>query len=172
MTNGQGRLNMKGKQLAFAGAMLFTLVGLVHTGPAVPSGDDNKAVREVAEQFYLALNVMFTGDLEPMKKVWSHAEDVTYMGPGGGFRVGWSQVLADWEAQAAMKLGGEVKPVDMRVTVGRDLAVASNYEIGENAGPEAKPRTVEIRATNLFRKEGGEWKVIGHHTDILPFLQE
>jgi len=36
------------------------------------------------------------------------------MGPGGGFWIGWDQVLVDWEAQAAMKLGGEVKPKDMR----------------------------------------------------------
>jgi ketosteroid isomerase-like protein len=163
---------MKDKRLVFAGAMLFTLVGLIHAETAVASDDDNKAVREVAGQFYFALNAMFTGDLEPIKKVWSHADDVTYMGPSGGFRVGWAQVLADWDAQAAMKLGGEVKPKDMRITVGRDLAVVSNYEVGENVGLEGKPRKVEIRATNLFRKEDGKWKMIGHHTDILPFLQE
>ena len=71
-----------------------------------------------------------------------------------------------------MKLGGEVKPKDMRITAGRDLAVVSNYEIGENAGPKGKSRKVEIRATNVFRKEDGHWKTIGHHTDMLPFLQE
>ena len=163
---------MKGKRLVFAGAMLCTLVGLIHAKTALASDDDNKDVREAAEQFYFALNAMFTGDLEPIKKVWSHADDVTYMGPRGGFRFGWAQVLADWEAQAAMKLGGVVKPRDMRFTVGRDLAVVSNYEIGENVGLEGKPRKVEIRATNLFRKEDGKWKMIGHHTDILPFLQE
>lgn len=107
-----------------------------------------------------------------MKKVWSHADDVTYMGPGGGFRIGWDQVLAEWKTQAAMKLGGEVKPKDVRITVGRDLAVVSNYEIGENAGTDGKPRKVVIRATNQFRKEDGKWKMIGHHTDILPYLQE
>jgi ketosteroid isomerase-like protein len=163
---------MKGKRLVFAGAMLLTVVGLIHVETAVASDDDNKAVRESAEQFYFALNAMFTGDLEQMKKVWSHADDVTYMGPSGGYRVGWAQVLADWEAQAAMKLGGEVKPKDMRITVGRDLAVVSNCEVGENVGQQGKPRKVEIRATNLFREEDGKWKMIGHHTDILPFLQE
>ena len=33
----------------------------------------------------LSLNLMFAGDLGPMKDVWSHADDVTYMGPDGGF---------------------------------------------------------------------------------------
>jgi len=41
---------------------------------------DNKAVREAAEQFYFALYAMFAGDWKPIKKVWSHADDVTYMG--------------------------------------------------------------------------------------------
>jgi ketosteroid isomerase-like protein len=114
---------------------------------------------------------MFTGALEPMKKVWSHAEDVTYMGPGGGFRVGWSEVLQDWEKQAAMKLGGKVEAVDMRLTVGHDLAITQNYEKGENKGKDGKTLTVLIRATNVFRKEKGAWKMISHHTDLLPHVQ-
>ena len=163
---------MEGKWLPGAGVMLLALVGLMHAQAAPGSDEDKKAVTEAAERFYAALNAMFTGNLEPMKAVWSHADDVTYMGPGGGFRVGWAQVLADWEEQAAMKLGGKVTPRDMRITVGRDLAFVSNVEIGDNVGPQGEPLRVEIRATNLFRKENGQWKMIGHHTDTLPFLQE
>ena len=107
-----------------------------------------------------------------MKEAWSHADDVTYMGPGGGFQVGWDQVLASWEEQAAMKLGGEVKPEGMRITLGRDIAVVHNYEMGKNIDADGKPQEVSIRATNLFRKEQGKWKMIGHHTDLLPFLEK
>ena len=107
-----------------------------------------------------------------MKKLWSHKNDVTYMGPGGGFRLGWKQVLADWETQAALKLGGKVEPKEMRITVGRDLAIVSNYEEGQNLMADGKPQAVKIRATNLFRNENGRWKMIGHHTDTLPFLQK
>lgn len=131
---------------------------------------DKKAVRAAAKQFYAALNQMFTGDLELMQKVWSHKEDVTYMGPDGSYLHGWKQTLADWEKQAAMKLGGTVEPQEMRITVGPKLAIVSNYEIGKNKGPEGQIRNVKIRATSLFRKENGKWKMIGHHTDLLPFL--
>ncbi len=129
-----------------------------------------KAVGETAARFYSALNAMFTGDVAPMKEVWSHAADVTYMGPGGGFEVGWDKVLPIWEKQAARKLGGAVEPREMRITVGDEIAVASNYEEGENKDAAGKPVKVSIRATNLFRKEGGQWKMIGHHTDLLPYL--
>ena len=107
-----------------------------------------------------------------MKAVWSHATDVTYMGPGGGFKVGWEQVQQDWEAQAALKLGGKVVPADMQVTVGRDLAVVSNLENGENTNAKGVTQKLSIRATNIFRKEGGQWKMIGHHTDLLPYLEK
>ncbi len=163
---------MRRRRLACVGLMLSLHVGVVNAQIAQESEDDMKAVSHAAEQFYSALNAMFAGNLEPMKEVWSHADDVTYMGPDGGLRIGWAQVLADWEAQAAMRLGGQVRPRDMRITVGRDLAVVTNYEVGENVGPEGEPRRVEIRATNVFRKENGRWKMIGHHTDTLPFLQE
>ena len=131
-----------------------------------------EGVRAATEEFYSALNGVFTGELGPMKKLWSHNDDVTYMGPGGGFRLGWKQVLADWETQADLKLGGKVEPKEMRITVGRDLAIVSNYEIGQNMMADGKPQEVKIRATNLFRNENGTWKMIGHHTDILPFLQK
>jgi ketosteroid isomerase-like protein len=132
---------------------------------------EGKAVRKSAEQFYAALNALFTGEAGAMTEVWSHADDVTYMGPGGGLRIGWEQVLADWETQAAMKLGGKVKPENMHITVGQELAVVENYEKGENTNAEGKPQQVSIRATNLFRKEDGKWKMIGHHTDLLPYLK-
>jgi len=134
--------------------------------------DAEKQVMQAVAQFYIALNAMFTGDLGPMKEIWSHADDVTYMGPSGGFQVGWSAVLEDWESQAAMKLGGRVTPENIRITIGRVIAVVHNYERGENVGPEGRPLTVSIRATNLFRKEGGKWRMIGHHVDKLPYLQK
>jgi ketosteroid isomerase-like protein len=132
---------------------------------------ESQGVSRAVQRFYSALNAMFAGDLEPMKEVWSHADDVTYMGPGGGFRVGWEEVLRDWEAQASMNLGGEVQPKDIELTVGRDLAVVGNYEIGENVGVDGKPQEVRVRATSMFRQDGGKWKMIGHHTDLLPHLQ-
>ena len=163
---------MKYKCLTCVGVMLLLIAGVLHAQSSQESADDRKALIKTAEQFYSALNAMFTGNLEPMQEVWSHAEDVTYMGPDGSFKIGWEQVLKDWEMQADMKLGGKVSPKDMQVTVGRDLAIVSNYELGENVGPNAEPLEVEIRATNLFRKENGKWKMIGHHTDTLPFLKK
>jgi ketosteroid isomerase-like protein len=136
--------------------------------PAAPN--DTAAVLAANARFYEALNKMFAGDVAPIEAIWSHADDVTYMGPTGGFERGWSTVLKDWEGQAALKLGGRVEPVNVQLLVGQDLAVVSNYEQGENTNAKGKIERVKLRATNIFRKEGGQWKMVGHHTDPLPYL--
>ena len=169
--NQQGESKMK-RQLISIAIIACSVVGLIPESTASAAGNDTESVGAAAEEFYSALNGMFTGELGPMKKLWSHKDDVTYMGPGGGFRLGWKQVLADWETQTDLKLGGKVEPKEIRITVGRDLAIVSNYEIGQNMMADGKPQEVKIRATNLFRNENGTWKMIGHHTDILPFLQK
>jgi ketosteroid isomerase-like protein len=148
--------------IGFAFALIST--------PVRASDDAKTAVLAATNGFYAALNKMFVGDLAPMKAVWSHADDVTYMGPTGQFEHGWSTVLKDWEGQAAMKLGGRVEPTEMQVIVGQDLAVVSDYEQGENTNANGKVEQLRLRATNIFRKEGGQWKMVGHHTDPLPYL--
>ncbi|MGQ0633357.1 MAG: YybH family protein [Planctomycetaceae bacterium] len=157
----QSTVAMLAGLLAVAG---LTAAGLLSAGEA-----EDKSVAEAQARFYTALNALFKGDAGPMEEVWSHADDVTYMGPGGGMQIGWKDVLANWKEQAAKKLGGEVKGEKMRMHVGRDLAVTCGYEVGENV-VDGKPQKVSIRATNIFRNENGRWKMIGHHTDLLPYL--
>jgi len=150
--------------------LILAAGGLLTANITLAAGKGGQDIEQAVGEFYSALNAMFTGDLGPMKEVWSHADDVTYMGPTGGFQAGWDQVLKNWEEQAAMKLGGKVEPTEMRITIGRDLAVVSDIEKGENTNAAGKVEKVSIRATNLFRKEHGKWKMIGHHTDLVPSL--
>lgn len=146
------------------------LVFLSFSNSYSQSATDDDAVRKAVAGFYSALNAMFGGDVEPMAAVWSHADDVSYMGPEGGIIGGWEDVLAQWSEQAAMKLGGEVEPGELHVVIGESLAIVENEENGKNINTGQGTADVNIRATNIFRKEDGEWKMIGHHTDLLPFL--
>lgn len=128
-------------------------------------------VKEAAEQFYAALNSMIQGDLEPMIEIWSHADDITYLDPMGNILVGWDQVLKSWEEQVKLKVGGSVEPENMHIVAGADLAVTMNFERGTGY-LHGEPVTDDIRATNTFRKENGKWKMIGHHVDHMPWLEE
>jgi ketosteroid isomerase-like protein len=132
--------------------------------------DETAAVEQAARQFYASLNALLAGDGSGMNQVWSHADSVTYMGPDGGIQIGWDQVQTMWDVQAEMKLGGHVEPMNLRITVGNDLALVEGYELGSNPNAQEGPQEFRIRATSSFRKENGLWKMIGHHTDLLDSL--
>lgn len=163
---------MRTRTTILSTALALVLTTSCFADPNLAANEDLRAVEAANNQFYAALNTLFTGDAEPMSQVWSHADDVTYMGPGGGFLKGWKHVGATWEEQAALKLGGKIRCTDLRITIGGNLAFAHCYEEGSNIDAEGQPLRVSIRATNLFRKENGEWKMVGHHTDLLPFLEK
>ena len=152
-------------------ALALVFAATVSARDAGADQSNESTVQEATAGFYTALNAMFTGDVDPMKEVWSHAEDVTFMGPDGSVYVGWNEVLANLEVQTKMKLGGEIRHELIMATVGHDLAVVQCREVGENV-IDGKPIAVSLRATNVFRKENGAWKMIGHQTDNLPFLQK
>ena len=154
-----------------ASMALLLAAGCAGDAPKSAS-NDAQGVEEATARFYTSLNSLFTGDAAPMQEVWSHTDDVTFMGPDGGFHVGWKAVRANWEVQAALKLGGKIEPSEARITVGDDLAFVQCYERGDNLNAQGLPEQVSIRATNVFRKVNGAWKMIGHHTDLLPFLEK
>jgi ketosteroid isomerase-like protein len=155
--------------LSLAAVLMAVTAAGINAGAEEAADAEKQAVAEAVDGFYTALNAMFKGDVEPMKKVWSHSPDVTYMPPDGEYLKGWKATLKSWQEQASLNLGGVVKPEDLHYNIGETIAVVHNYEVGENfTGGERD--IVKIRATNLFRKENGEWKMIGHHVDLLPFL--
>jgi ketosteroid isomerase-like protein len=151
--------------------VVLALAGAAPSVDDTTTENDKRGVAQASAEFYTALNALFNGQVEPMIAAWSHADDVTYMGPAGGMQSGWNQVLANWQAQADKKLGGTIRPENLQITVGDNLAVVNCDEVGDNE-LEGKPVNVNIRATTIFRKENGAWKVIGHHTDLLPFLEK
>lgn len=151
-------------------ALVLVFAATVSAGDTDTAPSDESTIERATANFYRAVNAMFQGDIEPLTDVWSHEDDITYMGPDGTVNVGWDEVLRNLQNQATMKLGGEIRPELIMVTSDPDLAIMECREIGENI-IDGKPVKISLRATNVFRKEGGEWKLIGHHTDKLPFMQ-
>lgn len=121
---------------------------------------------EASDAFYDALNALLAGDAEPMLSLWSHADDVTYMSPFGELLVGWEPVRASWQAQADQRLGGEVRPEEVRIVAGAGLGFVVGFERG-HVEVDGETVPVDIRATSLYRLEDGGWVMIGHHTDPL-----
>lgn len=130
---------------------------------------EREEIGAATDRFYAALNVLFEGDAQPMKDAWSHADSITYMGPNGLYLVGWEKIEQEWDNQAAARLGGRVAPESVQMTLGSDLSVINCIEAGENV-VDGKVETVRLRASTVFRKENGVWKVVGHQTDLLGYM--
>ncbi len=133
--------------------------------------DETAAVTRATDSFYAALNAIFTGDMRPMEELWSHCGEVTYMGavrrlsgrlkPGAGKLAG----PARHEAGQQGRAGGPA-PDPGRGHRHHPQAVRSARTAEQTAGPNR----CQFARPNVFRKEAGVWKMIGHRADPLPFL--
>ena len=124
----------------------------------------------VAERFYAALNSVLSGDAGPMANVWSQSAEVTTMHPIGGRQVGWDQVWGSWQQVAGIASGGSVALRDRLVRVVGDAA----YELGTehvDATLAGNPVRTQVRATNVYRREAGAWRIVHHHADAAPEMQ-
>ena len=124
-------------------------------------------VRQASERFYAALNKMANGDASSMSAVWAHGGDVTTLHPIGQREVGWEQVRPVWEMAAGAISQGQFRLNDQLIRVGTDLAYEVAVEEGEITMAGERVAFNE-RVTNIYRREGGEWKIVHHHSDPSP----
>ena len=112
------------------------------------------------------------GDPTLWKQHASHREDVTILGGFGGYgEKGWDVVGAryDW-ASSQYKGGGATLKVEyVSVVVSGDLAYTVGVERQEGArvGDQQSPGRRALRATQIFRREDGAWKLLHRHGDPL-----
>lgn len=138
-------------------------------GRRIMTAEDD--VRTASERFYAALNRMLAGDAASLSDIWSHGSRVTTMHPIGGREIGWHEVCASFEQVARKSTGGHVELTDQFIQVVEDIA----YELGvEHAqfSISGEPLSLNSRVTNIYRRQGGDWKIIHHHGDKSPGIFE
>ncbi len=117
------------------------------------------------DELYAALNVMLSGDADPILAVWSSSDDVTYGGPFGGFVTGRAAVEDAFTASATMNLQGAIEVSNVHMVDGGDIGYSVCIEHGLNHVIDGEHVNLEHRATNIFRKESDGWHLVHHHTD-------
>jgi ketosteroid isomerase-like protein len=94
------------------------------------------------------------------------------MGADGGYQMGWTAMYADWVKQANVNIGGKVVHSDVVVNLGKDIAVTHQLVRSADVEADSIDKDVFLRASSVFRKEEGRWKMIGHHVDVIPALKK
>jgi len=122
-----------------------------------------EAVEAANDRFYRAFESL---DLAEMDRVWSHADSVTCVHPGWKLLVGWDEVRASWEA--IFKNTAEIRFTlsDVRT---RDRDEVAWVTCVENilSSQHGRIAVTSVLATNLFEREGAEWRLIHHHASHL-----
>ena len=150
--------------------LLFAAVACTTTQvpPATTSDSD---FRGFLRQWEEGQSRFINGDPSLWKQNASHAADVTILGGFGGYgEKGWDAVGAryDWAA-SQYKSGGATMQVEyLNIGVSGNLAftVAIERQTAARVGNQPAAGRA-LRATQIFRREAGAWKLLHRHADPL-----
>jgi ketosteroid isomerase-like protein len=120
---------------------------------------DLREAEEANRRFYAALN---KSDIEEMEKVWAHERTARCIHPGWDVLVGWSTIRESWQSIFSAGATLNVAAEDVEVSVFGEMAWVQCLEQIRNVG-EGGEQLSAARATNLFVRDGGRWRMILHH---------
>ena len=114
---------------------------------------------------------LHNGDAAPRRAIWSRNDPVTVLGA-------WKSASGQQELSALFgqleanfsnctSYSFEIVAVDV---IG-DMAYTVGYEHTQ-ASVNGEPRKYSLRATQVYRREDGEWKVAHRHADTVPDTEE
>ena len=124
-------------------------------------------LRDAADAFYAAGNQMLAGDLSGFETLWSEADDISHLGPMGATITGRAAVMEEFAREAAMGFQGTLRAEERRFVETPEMGLLVCIERTSGMTRAGETIQSDIRATTIFRKENGHWRVVHHHTDRL-----
>ena len=114
-----------------------------------------------------AEQAIHNGDVEPRLALWARTDPVTLFGAklSGS---GWGDLepifrkLASWFSDSV-----EYEFEVIAAGASGDLAYTVGYE-HNRVKVDGEPRTYTLRATHVYRREDGQWRIVHRHADLPP----
>src|SRR5277367_3452211 len=121
---------------------------------------------QFVQQCHEALGHHTGGNPRPYLELWSHAPDVSLMGGVGGHQVG-IEAVSDLLTAAARTLNytgwsAETLAADFDDELGFTVEIETLTRVFDG-----QPEKMQLRATCIYRREDGIWRVIHRHGDSL-----
>ena len=125
------------------------------------AGDAAEELRAVEARFYDALRRLHNdaAALPELLALWSAGDDVSTMNARGGVEQGQGAVRERWTWWASQGIPMEAEPVET-------LSVMASADLGCTTGLEHHSART-LRITHVYRREGGEWRMVHRHADPL-----
>ncbi len=120
------------------------------------------AIRLANERFYRSVTDL---DIEALTEIWSHDENVRCIHPGWEVIEGWEAVRQSWHIIFSHSDRLVIEPSEVRVRMEGEMAWVCCLE-SITSGPDEA--ITLARATNLFVRTSGGWRMILHHASQVP----
>jgi len=119
--------------------------------------------RERAAQSYVS------GDAEPLDEISARELPATFFSPKGDFRTGADEVSSTYKADSGVFESGSESSFEILQMAAADSIA---YWVGfQRANVRMKGNTepvpFNLRITEIFRREDGDWKLVHRHADVL-----
>lgn len=136
---------------------------IARTSAARDSGTFNKFLQRRDEIATAYVN----GDGAPLEAIVTRVDSATFMSPGGDSVTGATAVAQRYATDVASFAKGSTSKLEMLQSANGHLGFWTGIQHAEvrlKGKDEAIPMT--LRVTEVFRLEGGDWKLIHRHADI------
>ena len=123
--------------------------------------------KQTLQQYRAALDAFSRGDSAPVKKVFSHRDDVTLANPFGPAVRGWAPAVEALDFASSRFRDGEVRKCELIAEyVTSDLATILEIEHWRaKVSGRDEVSDFTLRVTSTFRMEDGEWRLVHRHAD-------
>lgn len=124
--------------------------------------------REKAAQAYVS------GDTAPLSRISAQVLPATFFSPKGDYRQGTDEVSSTYEYDATnFEPGGDTSFEILQMAASNGIAYWVGFQRANarmRGSSEAIP--MNLRVTEVFRREGNEWKLVHRHADFLKIESE
>ena len=117
--------------------------------------------------YHLALDAFFTGDAEPVKRLFSRRDQATLANPFGPPARGWAQIERAIDgAVSNYRDGRDLRFERLSEDASADLAYIFEIErVRARLAGSDDLASVALRTTTVLRLEAGAWRIDHRHAD-------